>query len=63
MDVRPGWLTIDSDGASARAVLHTVIHRRPRDLVVSLTTAARLAARGVPVLVRRIDAPPTGNAA
>ena len=59
----PGWLTIDSDGRTARAVLHTVIHRRPRDLVVSTRTAARLAARGMPVVVRRIERTPTGNVA
>ena len=61
--VRPGWLTIDSDGSSARAVLHTVIHRRPRDLAISLATAASLAAKGMPLVVRRIDRASTGNAA
>ena len=62
-DVRPGWLTIDSDGATARAVLHTVVHRRPRDLAISLATAAALAARGMPVVVRRIAGAAPGNAA
>lgn len=61
--VRPGWLTIDTDGTTARAVLHTVLHRRPRDLAVSLATAASLAARGMPVVVRRIDGALAGNAA
>lgn len=61
--VRPGWLTIDTDGTTARAVLHTVLHRRPRDLAVSLATAASLAARGMPVVVRRIDDAVPGNAA
>ena len=61
--VRPGWLTIDSDGTTARAVLHTVLHRRPRDVSISLATAAALAARGMPLVVRRIDRAVTGNAA
>lgn len=61
--VRPGWLTIDSDGTSARAVLHTVLHRRPRDVAISLTSAAALAVRGMPVVIRRIDRVETGNAA
>lgn len=61
--VRPGWLTIDSDGTTARAVLHTVLHRRPRDLAVSLATAASLVATGMPVVVRRIDGAVPGNAA
>lgn len=59
--VPPGWLTIDTVGGRARAVLHTVLHRRPRDLVVSLATATKLAASGVPVVVRRDDGARSGN--
>ncbi|HEX4905002.1 MAG TPA: hypothetical protein VFU93_06105 [Acidimicrobiales bacterium] len=59
----PGWLTIDIDGTTARAVLHTVLHRRPRDLAVSLATATSLAANGTPLVVRRIDGALSGNAA
>lgn len=51
----PGWLTIENQSGRRRAVLHTVIHRRPRDLTISLATAARLAAGGVPLVIRGVD--------
>jgi hypothetical protein len=42
---------------ATRAVLHTIPHRLPRATVVPLGLATRLAAAGVPLVVRRIDEP------
>ncbi len=58
-----GWLTIEREDGHLRAVLHTVIHRRPRDLAISVTTAARLAATGMPLVVLGFDDAAAGNAA
>ncbi|HYD08968.1 MAG TPA: hypothetical protein VEA78_02605 [Acidimicrobiales bacterium] len=51
------WLRIELGPDGPRAVLHAVSHRVPRTTVVPLAVATRLAARGVPTVVRGSTAP------
>jgi len=47
------WLVVEIGDRARRAVLHTVPHRVPRTTVIPLGVAARLAASGVPMVVKR----------
>jgi hypothetical protein len=48
------WLEIEVGRNARRAVLHSIPHRLPRAVVVPIGVAARLAATGVPLVLRRV---------
>ena len=50
---RLSWLQVVVDGETSRAEVHGLGHRLPCVREVSLTTAAELAAEGLPVVVSR----------
>ena len=51
--MRRRWLRIELGPDGPRAVLHAVGHRLPRATEIPLSIATRLAASGVPTVVRR----------
>lgn len=57
------WLVVEIGKGAVRAVLHSVPHRLPHAAAVPLGVAARLAAGGVPLVVRRLDDDVQGGAA
>lgn len=50
---RVAWVVVTVDGAGVRATAGGVPHRLPRTVAISMAEANRLAAQGVPVVVRR----------
>ena len=56
------WLVIEIGRSATRAILHSIPHRVPRAVVVPLAVASRLAAVGVPLVVRHEDDAPQAAA-
>jgi hypothetical protein len=60
---RVSWVHVTVCGDDAHAVAHGIGHRLPRAVPIPMETAAALAGRGVPALLRRIDGDPVASEA